>query len=120
MAAITKRVLSGSVDGLAIAVSSTSGGVITAHTGPSSSSIIDEVWLYATNELTTTISLVVEWGASSSLTAIYQDIVPREGPQLVAPGLVIQGNATPKVISVWGTVKDQLVIHGYVNRLDQS
>ena len=132
---ITKRLLSGSVDGLAIGITATQGATYaTIHTGTSgATSTIDEVWLYAQNNFSQAIELVLEWGQSATPTNIVASVPPKDGPVLVVPGLLLLGSATAAtdivayyqgvnggsnslIASAGGAVS----IFGYVNRIVQT
>lgn len=118
MATFEKRVLSGSTDGRAIKVAATGTPGTTIHTGSSTAAHIDEVWLYAMNTDTTARKLSVEWGGTSSPDDLIEVTIPAEGGLvLVAPGLLIKGNATPLVVQAFAASANVVTIHGYVNRI---
>lgn len=119
MAAFSKIVLSGSTDGKAIKVAATATPGTTIHTGSSTATTIDEVWLYATNTDTTARKLTVEWGGTSSPDDLIELTIPAEsGLTLVAPGLLIKGNATTAlVVRAFCATANVVTIHGFVNRI---
>jgi hypothetical protein len=118
MATFTKLTLSASTDGRAIKVAATATPGTTIHTGPSSASEIDEVWLYAMNTDTGTRKLTVEWGGTSSPDDLIEILLPPEpGLVLIAPGLLIKGNATPLLVRAFAAAADVVTIHGYTNRI---
>ena len=118
MAAFSKLVLSGSTDGRAIKVAATATPGTTIHTGSSTAATIDEIWLYATNTDTTARKLTIEWGGTSSPDDLIELTIPAEsGLTLVAPGLLIKGNATPLVVRAFAASANVVTIHGYVNRI---
>jgi hypothetical protein len=118
MATFTKLTLSASTDGRAIKVAATTTPGTTIHTGPSSASEIDEVWLYAMNTDTSARKLTVEWGGVSSPDDQIEITLPAEpGLVLIAPGLLIKGNATPLLVRAFAATADVVTIHGYVNRI---
>jgi hypothetical protein len=119
MAAFSKLVLSGSTDGRAIKVAATATPGTTIHTGSSTATTIDEIWLYATNTDTTARKLTIEWGGVSSPDDLIELTIPAEsGLTLVAPGLLIKGNAsTALVVKAFCATADVVTIHGYVNRI---
>jgi hypothetical protein len=118
MAAFSKLVLSGSTDGRAIKVAATGTPGTTVHTGSSTATVFDEVWLYAQNTDTTARKLTVEWGGTSSPDDLIEITIPAEsGLTLVVPGLVIKGNATPLVVRAFAASANVVTIHGYVNRI---
>ena len=90
----------------------------TIHTGPSSASEIDEVWLYAMNTDSSARKLTVEWGGVSSPDDLIEITLPAEpGLVLIAPGLLIKGNATPLLVRAFAATADVITIHGYTNRI---
>jgi hypothetical protein len=118
MAAFSKLVLSGSTDGRAIKVAATGTPGTTIHTGSSTATTLDEIWLYATNTDTTARKLTIEWGGTSSPDDLIELTIPAEsGLTLIAPGLLIKGNATPLVVRAFAATANVVQIHGYVNRI---
>lgn len=118
MAAFSKLVLSGSTDGRAIKVAATGTPGTTIHTGSATAATLDEIWLYATNTDTTARKLTIEWGGTSSPDDLIELTIPAEsGLTLVAPGLLIKGNATPLVVTAFAATANVVTIHGYVNRI---
>ena len=119
MAAFSKLILSGSTDGRAIKVAATGTPGTTIHTGSSTATTLDEVWLYATNTDTTARKLTIEWGGTSSPDDVIELTIPAEsGLTLVAPGLLIKGNASSAlVVRAFCASANVVTIHGYVNRI---
>jgi hypothetical protein len=118
MSTFTKLVLSGSTDGRAIKVAATATPGTTIHTGSATATTHDEIWLYAMNTDTTARKLTIEWGGTSSPDDLIELTIPAEsGLTLVAPGLVIKGNATPLIVTAFAATADVITIHGYVNRI---
>lgn len=118
MATYSKLKLSGSTDGRLIKVAATATAGTTIHTGSSTATTIDEVWLYAVNSDTTDRKLTIEFGGVSSPDdLIEQTITAESGLLLVVPGLVIVGNATPLVVRAFAASANVVMIGGYVNRI---
>lgn len=118
MATYTKNILSGSTDGRAIKVVATASAGTTIHTGSATSTTIDEVWLYAQNTDTTARKLTIEWGGTTSPDDLIEvTIGPEQGLVLIAPGLIIKGNATPLVVRAFAATANVVTLHGYVNRI---
>ena len=118
MSTFTKLVLSGSTDGRAIKVAATATPGTTIHTGSATATTHDEIWLYAMNTDTTARKLTIEWGGTSSPDDLIELTIPAEsGLTLVAPGLLIKGNATPLIVTAFAATADVVTIHGYVNRV---
>ena len=67
MATFTKQLLSGSTYGAPITVTATASTGTTIHATGTSSSTIDEVWLYANNTSTSPVLLTVQFGGTGSV-----------------------------------------------------
>ncbi len=118
MATFSKIALSGSTDGKMIKVAATATAGTTIHTGSTTATTFDEVWLYAVNSSTSTVKLTVEWGGTSSPDDLIEFTVPAEdGLYLMVPGLVIKGNATALVVRAFAATANVVNIAGYVNRI---
>ena len=118
MATFSKQVLSGSTDGRPIKIAATSSPGTTIHTGSTTATTIDEIWLYAQNTDTVGRKLTVEWGGTSSPDDLLELTVPAEsGLVLVSPGLIIKGNATALVVRAFAATANVITIVGYVNRI---
>jgi hypothetical protein len=118
MATFSKIALSGSTDGKLIKVAATATAGTTIHTGSSTATTFDEVWLYAVNSDTTDRKLTIEWGGTSSPDdLIEQTITAESGLLLVVPGLVIKGNATALVVRAFCASANVVMVGGYVNRI---
>lgn len=118
MATYSKIKLGGSTDGKLIKVAATATAGTTIHTGSSTATTIDEVWLYAVNSDTTDRKLTIEFGGTSAPDdLIEQTITAESGLILVVPGLIIVGNATPLVVRAFAATANVVMIGGYVNRI---
>lgn len=123
MATFTKHILSESIDGAPILVTGTTSASATViHTGPTDTSVMEEVWLYAMNTGSTTLKLTIEWGGSTDGYLIEQMIPTEAGLVLVAPGLLIQGNLeTPITIKAFNATTGSVInITGYINRITEE
>jgi hypothetical protein len=102
--------------GVLVAATATAGTAI--HTASATSTTIDEIWLYAVNSSTSAVKLTIEWGEATAPNGnIELTIAAESGLVLVTPGLVMQGNATAKVVRAFAATANVIVIHGYVNRI---
>jgi len=118
MATYSKIHLSGSTDGRLIKVAATATAGTTIHTGSTTATTYDEVWLYAVNSDTTDRKLTIEFGGVSAPDdLIEQTITAESGLILVVPGLVIKGNATALVVRAFAATTNVVMIGGYVNRI---
>lgn len=104
--------------GLAIKVAETATAGTAIHTASSTATTIDEIWLYAVNTSTSSVKLTIEWGETTSPDGhIEVTVLPEAGLVTVIPGLVMQGNATPKVVRAFAGTANVICIHGFVNRI---
>lgn len=118
MPTFTKEILSGSTDGRPILVAATSSAGTVIHTGPTVTTTLDEVWLYASNPSNTQRTVTIQWGGTTSPNDHFVLFLPpQSGLVVVAPGLIIKGNATPLVIRAFCDSANQVNISGYVNEI---
>ena len=118
MATFSKTILSGSTDGKGIKVAATATAGTTIHTGSSTATTLDEIWLYAVNTSASDVKLTVEWGGVAAPDDHIEYTVKAEnGLYLIAAGLLIKGNATPLVVRAFAGTANVISIHGYVNRI---
>jgi len=117
MATYSKELLSASTNGKGILVAATSTAGTLIHTAVSGTTDIDEVWLYAVNAHSADIKLTLEWGEATEPTGNIEQTVPFEsGLMLLVPGLLLQNGLTIKAFA--GTA-NEVVIHGYANKIDK-
>jgi hypothetical protein len=121
MASFTKVLLSGGSQGKAIKIAATTSGSAgtTIHTTGTSSTAIDEVWLYATNSSSLNVVLTIQWGG---VTAVDNEtkltIPPNSGLTLVIPGLVLTGTGSAgNVVAAYAATTNVITVSGYVNRI---
>ena len=118
MATYSKTILSGSTDGRGILVAATATAGTLIHTGSGTATTLDEIWLYAVNSDAADVKLTLEWGGVTVSSDLIEVTVTAEsGLMLVAPGLLIKGNASPLVVRAWASVTNDIIIHGYVNQI---
>ena len=121
MATFTKLALqpAGSTGtGLAIKVAATATAGTAIHTASTTTTTIDEIWLYAVNTSTSSVKLTIEWGEATVPDGnIEVTVLPEAGLVTVIPGLLLQGNATAKVVRAFAGTANVICIHGYVNRI---
>jgi hypothetical protein len=119
MATFSKQLLSGSSQGRAIKVVATASTGTTIHATGTSASIIDEVWLYAYNSSTASVTLTIQFGGTTTPDDdIKIAIPPTSGLTLVAPGLVLSGTGSAaSTIRAFAGTANVVTINGYVNRI---
>jgi len=119
MATYDKRILSGSTDGRPILVAATSiGSGTTIHTASTTSTTEDEIWLWAMNSSASNVKLTIGWGGTTDPNDLIElTVLPEAGLVTVAPGLILQGNATPLVVRAAAGTASVITLHGFVNRI---
>ena len=118
MATFTKTKLSGSTDGRAIKVAATATAGDTIHTGSGTATTYDEVWIYAQNTSGSDVKLTLEWGGTTAPDDLIELTITAEaGLTLVAPGLLIKGNASPLIVKAFAGTTNVITLHGYVNQI---
>jgi len=117
MATYSKELLSGSTQGKGILVAATSTAGTTIHTAVSGTTDLDEIWLYAVNAHSADIKLTLEWGEATEPNGNIEITVPTEaGLMLLTPGLLLQNGL---VVKAFAGTPNEIVIHGYVNKIDK-
>ena len=118
MATFTKKILSGSTNGRAIKVAATATAGTLIHTGSTTTTTIEEIWLYAQNTDTVARKLTIEWGGTTAPDDLIEvTIGPEMGLTLVVPGLLIKGAASALVVRAFAATANVITIHGYVNEI---
>lgn len=116
MATATKEKLSGSTDGKQIKVAATATAGTLIHTATSSTTTVwDEIWLWANNTQSAAVVLTIEWGGTTSPDNLIELTIPGEtGAMLVIPGWILQNSLVVRAFAGTGNV---VMISGYVNRI---
>ena len=119
MATFSKVNLSGSTGGRLIKVAQTATTGTTIHATGTSSSIFDEIWLYAVNSDTTARKLTIEFGGTSAPDDLIELTVAAEsGLVLVVPGLTLVGTGSAaRTVTAFAATANVISIGGYVNRI---
>ena len=119
MATFSKVLLSGSTQGKAIKVAATASTGTTIHATGTSSSIIDEVWLYAYNSSASTVLLTIQYGGTTAVDNDIKLTIPAtSGLTLVLPGLILTGTgAAANTVYAYAATTNVVTISGYVNRI---
>ena len=121
MATFSKQLLSASTDGRAIKVVATA--IATSptliHTGSSTTSTFEEVWIYAQNNHTSDVALRLGFGGVTDPDDIIEyTIKTKGGLYLVVPGLILKGNASAALtIRAAAGTTNVISLSGYVNRI---
>ena len=121
MATFSKIALSSSTDGRPIKVVATAiaSSPTLIHTGSSTATTFDEVWIYAQNNHTSDVALRLGFGGVTDPDDIIEFTVKtKAGLYLIIPGLVLKGNATTALtIKASAGTTNVISLSGYVNRI---
>lgn len=89
----------------------TNGQII--HSGVADTSSFDEIFLYATNRADTGVYLMLQWGAVTSGSSIQATIYPKEGLNLISPGLILNSGS---ILRAYASSGNAISVMGYVQR----
>ena len=119
MATYTKTLLSSSSQGQPITVVATASTGTTIHATGTSSTTIDEVWLYANNTSTSPVLLTVQFGGTASpQNAKPITLAPQSGDVLIVAGLPLTGTGSAATsVYAFAATASVITISGYVNRI---
>ena len=88
------------------------------HTGSSTATVHDEVWIYAQNNHTADVALRLGFGGATDPDDIIEFTVKTKGGlYLIVPGLILKGNATPLTVVAAAGTTNVISLTGYVNRI---
>jgi len=120
MATFSKITLSSSTDGRPIKVVATAIGTSPTliHTGSTTATTYDEVWIYAQNNHTADVALRLGFGNTTDPDDIIEYTVKTKGGlYLIVPGLVLKGNSTALTVKAAAGTTNVISLLGYVNRI---
>jgi len=116
MATYTKKLLSGSTNGKQILITATTNGSAqTIHTAVAGTSSLDEVFIYAYNDSSSIVNLVLLWGGTTEPDN--KDLIPipsQSGRTLVVDGALLQNGL---LIKAYASVASVIVLDGFVNNI---
>ena len=115
MATYSKIALSNSTAGKQILVVATASSGTSIHTAIAGTADFDEIWLYATNNHTSSVNLTIEYGGTTSPNDLIQMVIPsKTGLYLIVPGLILQNS---NIVRAFANVTNVISISGWVNRI---
>lgn len=119
MGTYSKVHLSASTGGQPIKVVATGTTGTTIHTTGTSSSAIDEIWIYATNTDSVARTLTLEYGGVVNPdNRIILSIPAQSGLTIAVAGLILSGTgAVGRSITAYGSSANVINLVGYVNRI---
>lgn len=114
--AITKNKLSNSTNGKQILVTqTTSGSADQIHTAVAGTSTWDEIYIYATNTNSASVTCSLMWGGQAEPNDRVSFILnPTSGRTLIADGKLLQNGLIVRAYASWANV---VVIDGFVNSI---
>lgn len=118
MATFSKVLHSGSTGGKPVKVIANASTGTTIHTTGSSASVIDEVWVYATNTSANAVLLTLEWGGVTSPDDKIISSIPPQSTVVVVPGQALVGTGSAgRTIGAFAATANVINVFGYVNRI---
>ncbi len=116
MPTYTKLPLSASVDGKRILITATtSASANPIHTAVAGEAALDEVWIYAYNEATSSLECSILWGGTVEPDDVVRITLPSQvGRTLIIDGVLLQNSLT---IEAYAQVASLITIDGFVNRI---
>ena len=116
MASYSKEKLSGSTNGKQIKITATAAGsAVTIHTAQSGTDYFDEIWIYATNNDSSPVTLTLLYGGTTDPDDYISITIPAEsGLTLVVGGLILQNSL---VVKGFADVANKISVSGFVNRV---
>jgi hypothetical protein len=119
MPTFTKVHLSGSAGGEPIKIVATSSTGTIVHTTNINSSVIDEIWLYATNTDTVLRALTIEYGGTTNPdNRIIIGIPAQSGLTICLAGLILSGTGVVgRSVTAFASSTNVINVMGYVNRI---
>jgi hypothetical protein len=118
MATFSKVLHSASIGGRPIKVVATATAGTIIHTTDTSSSAIDEVWIYATNTSSSAVLLTLEWGGTTNPDDRIVASIPPQSTVVVVPGQPLSGTGSAgRTIRAFAGTTAVINIFGYVNRI---
>jgi hypothetical protein len=104
--------------GIKVAATATPGTLIHTALASPAANEWDEVWLRAVNTSGSAVKLTVEWGGTTAPDDLVEITIPAEsGFTEVIPGHVLNNG---KAVRAFAETADVVVIHGYVNRYENT
>lgn len=116
MATITKNLLSGSVNGKSILVAATTSGSATPiHTAVAGTASLDEIYLYAYNDATSSLAVNILWGSTTEPNDVTRlTVSAQSGRTLVMDGRLLNNGL---IVKAYATVANVITIDGFCNTI---
>lgn len=118
MGTISKLPLSGSSQGKSIQISATSSLGTTVHVTGASSTIVDEIWIYCTNNGSVAADITIEYGGTGAANQVIATIQSKSGLTILLAGLVLTGTGSVgTTITAFASTTNVINVLGYINRI---
>ena len=119
MATYSKIPLSQSTNGRAVLVSLSSSPPVLIHRTDTTSTNVDEVWLYASNITNIDSTITLYWGGSAATDVIFTATVQAyAGLVILVPGLILTGTgASSSAVYALCQQPSAIEITGYINKI---
>lgn len=116
MSTYSKLPLSASINGMQILITGTDSGSATPiHTAVGGISSWDEIWMYAYNDATSSLTLNINWGnLSEPANVVRTTLASQSGRVLIVDGKLLQNNL---LVSAYASTGSWISIDGFVNRI---
>jgi hypothetical protein len=119
MATYSKERFSEATTGVPIKVAATASPGTTIHTTGISSTVEDEIWLYAYNSHSSALLLTIQYGGTATPDNDIKISIPSQsGLTLVIPGLILTGTGSAgNSVLAYAATTNLITVSGYVNRI---
>ena len=117
MPTYSRQLLSGSTNGQPVKIAATSSPGTTVHTALSGTTGFDEVYVWVTNTSNAAVTIVIQWGGTTSpdnhLVDTYS--IPANSPPIpLITGQVLNNGL---VVGIYASSANVILATGYVNRI---
>ena len=110
----TKIPLSGSTDGRPIKVGATATPGTTIHTAQASTTLVDEMWIWAYNSDASAKTLTIEiGGVTTPYDLVVMSIPGQSGLVAVLPGFILRNSL---ILRAFCNTTNVVILHGYIHR----
>lgn len=111
----TKMKLSGSANGRQIKIAATATPGTLIHTAVAGIADWDEIWVYATNNHTSSLALTIEYGGTTSPDDLIPMSIPsKTGLFLIIPGFLLNNGL---IVRAFAQSANLICLSGWVNRI---
>lgn len=115
--AYTAVVLSGSTNGKPIKIAATTSAGTLIHATTTTSTTLDEVYLYVYNENSVSVNMYLQWGGTTADETSTFSIPPQSGRYLLVAGERLGNSGSALEIRAYASVANKLYVTGNVNRI---